>query len=139
MKNQRIAINCPCHSGQPYASCCQPFHDGRQRPSPTQLMRARYAAYALGNGRFILQTTRAEPASSAQENANQRRAIKAFCQSTQFLGLHILADEPLAENQATVTFHATLRQNGQDASFTEQSLFERHQGRWFYVRALAQE
>jgi SEC-C motif-containing protein len=130
---------CPCHSGQPYASCCQPFHDGQQRPSPTQLMRARYAAYALGNVRFILQTERPEHGRSAQENASQRHAIQSFCQNTQFLGLQILADEKFSESQATVTFHATLLQNGQDASFTEQSLFKRHQGRWFYVRALAHE
>jgi SEC-C motif-containing protein len=132
---------CPCHSGQPYAHCCQPFHEGKQRPSPTQLMRARYAAYALGNVRFIRQTQRPEHGrtAQAQENASQRRAIQAFCQNTQFLGLQILADEILSESQATVTFHATLLQNGQDASFTEQSLFERYQGRWFYVRALAQE
>ncbi len=131
--------SCPCHSGQPYASCCQPCHEGKQRPLPSQLMRARYAAYALGNVRFILQTERPEPARSAQETADQRRAITAFCQGTQFLGLHILAADQLDENQATVTFQATLLQEAQDASFTEQSLFRRHQGRWFYVRALAQD
>lgn len=130
---------CPCHSGQPYASCCQPFHEGKQRPSPTQLMRARYAAYALSNVRFIRQTQRPEHGRTAQDAISQRRAIQAFCQSTQFLGLKILADTAPDNNQATVTFHATLRQGGQDASFTEQSLFERHQGRWFYVRALAKE
>lgn len=130
---------CPCHSGQPYAACCQPFHEGKQRPFPTQLMRARYAAYALGNVRFILQTEWPEPSRTAQENASQRRAIRAFCQSTQFLGLQILDDDQRDEYRATVTFHATLLQNGQDASFTEQSLFKRHQGRWFYVRALAQD
>lgn len=130
---------CPCHSGQPYASCCQPFHEEEQQPSPTQLMRARYAAYALGNVRFIVQTGWPISGRSAQESASQRRAIQAFCHNTHFLGLQILADETLNQSRATVTFHATLLQNGQDASFTEQSLFERHQGRWFYVRALAQE
>lgn len=130
---------CPCHSGQPYASCCQPFHDGRQRPSPTQLMRARYAAYAQGNVRFILQTERPNPPRPAKEQDSQRRAIKSFCRSTQFLGLQLSANEQLDENRATVTFQAALRQNGQDASFTERSLFERHEGRWFYVCALAQE
>jgi len=102
-------------------------------------MRARYAAYALGNVRFIRQTQQPEHGRTAQDAISQRRAIQAFCQSTLFLGLKILANEPPGETQATVTFHATLLQNGQDASFTEQSLFERHQGRWFYVRALTQE
>lgn len=127
---------CPCHSDQPYTHCCQPIHEGQKRPSPSQLMRARYAAYALGNIRFILQTERPNPPRSAKEIAKQRRSLKEFCQSTQFLGLQILDEATLDENQATVTFHATLLQNGQDVSFTERSLFELRNGRWVYLKSL---
>ncbi len=131
-----MSQQCPCHSAQPYKTCCQPVHDGKKRPSPSQLMRARYAAYALGNVRFILQTEQPNPPRTAKEQANHRRSLKAFCQSTQFLGLQILDEAVLNEAQATVTFRATLLQDGQDASFTEQSLFELRNGRWFYVSAL---
>jgi SEC-C motif-containing protein len=99
-------------------------------------MRARYAAYALGNVRFILQTERPNPPRSAKEQAAQRHSLKQFCQNTQFLGLEILDEAMLDGKQATVTFRATLLQGGQDASFTEKSLFERKNGRWVYVSAL---
>lgn len=41
----------------------------------------------------------------------------------------------LSDSQATVTFQVTLLQNGQDASFTERSLFELKNGSWVYVSA----
>lgn len=99
-------------------------------------MRSRYAAYALGNVRYILQTERLSPLRTAKEQANHRRSLKQFCQNTQFLGLEILAEAMLDDKQATVTFHATLLQGGQDASFTEKSLFVLRNGRWAYVSAL---
>ena len=134
-----MSENCPCCSGQPYATCCQPVHLGKVRPSPTHLMRARYAAYALGNVRFILQTEQPNPPRTAKEQAAHRLSLKQFCQSTQFLGLQILAESRLSDSQATVTFRATLLQNGQDASFTEKSLFGLRNGRWFYVSAIPEK
>lgn len=130
---------CPCHSGQPYTDCCQPVHQGKTRPSPSQLMRSRYAAYALGNLRYVLQTEQPSPPRTAKEQANHRRSLKQFCQNTQFLGLQILDEARLDDKQATVTFRATLLQGGQDASFTEKSLFEMRNGRWLYVSALPEK
>ncbi len=127
---------CPCHSGELYATCCLPVHLGNVRPSPSQLMRARYAAYALENVRFLLQTEQASPPHTAKEQAAHRRLLKQFCQNTQFLGLTILGEARLNEAQATVTFRATLLEDGRDVSFTEQSLFELRNGRWLYVSAL---
>lgn len=127
---------CPCHSERPYATCCQPVHLGKARPSPTQLMRSRYAAYALSKVRFILKTERADPPLLPKELIDRRRTLKQFCQNTQFLGLQILDEATLSNSQATVTFRATLLQDGQDASYTERSLFELQNGRWVYVSAL---
>ena len=102
-------------------------------------MRSRYAAYALGNVRYILQTERPDPPRTAKEQAAQRRSLKQFCENTQFLGLQILDEAMLDDKQATVTFHATLLQNGQDASFMERSLFALRNGRWVYVSALPEK
>lgn len=129
---------CPCHSERPFTHCCQPIHEGKERPSPVQLMRARYAAYALGQVRFVIQTERLDPPLTPQALATHRRSLKQFCQTTQFLGLQILNEAMLDDQHATVTFRATLLQNGQYTSYTEQSLFEQQQGRWFYIRALEQ-
>jgi SEC-C motif domain protein len=130
---------CPCHSERPYANCCQPIHKEKKRPSPTQLMRARYAAYALGKIRFIQNTERADPPLLPKELMERRRSLKQFCQNTQFLGLQILDEATLGNSQATVTFRATLLQDGQDASFTERSLFELRNGRWVYISAITEK
>jgi SEC-C motif-containing protein len=87
-------------------------------------MRSRFAAYALGKVGYIIQTERlAEPSS--------RESLRRFCEQTEFVGLQILD-----ETEETVTFRATLLQNGRDASFTERSLFVKERGRWLYVGAL---
>ena len=130
---------CPCHSKRPYTNCCQPIHRGEKRPSPTQLMRARYAAYALGKVRFIQNTERSDPPLLPKELIERRRSLKRFCQNTQFLGLQILDEAMLGDGQAAVTFHATLLRDGQDASFTEKSLFELRNGRWVYVSAVSEK
>ena len=129
---------CPCHSERPYTTCCQPIHKGKKLPSPTQLARARYAAYALSKVRFIQSTERPDSPLLPREFIERRRSLKQFCQNTQFLGLQILDEATLGNGQATVTFRATLLQNGQDASFTERSLFELRNGRWVYVSAIAE-
>mgnify|MGYP002396657170 CR=1 FL=1 len=131
-----MSKKCYCYSGEPYATCCRPVHLGKIRPSPPHLMRARYAAYALGNVRFILQSERPNPPLLPKELTAKRRSLKEFCKKTQFLGLQILEEAMLDDRQATVTFRATLLQDGQDASFTEKSLFVLRNGRWFYVAAL---
>ncbi len=134
-----MSENCPCHSREPYADCCQPVHKGKKRPSPTELMRARYTAYALGDVRFILQTERPNPPRTAKEQAAHRHSLKEFSQNTQFLGLQILDEATLEDGRATVTFHATLLQDGQDASFTERSLFALRNGRWVYISAMPEK
>jgi uncharacterized protein YchJ len=50
--------------------------------------------------------------------------------------LPISGEEGLNKEKATVTFRALLLQGGKDASFTEISLFERVNGRWFYLKPL---
>lgn len=126
--------NCPCTSGKAYEDCCQPYHLGKKRPLPLPLMRSRFAAYALGKVGYVVKTE--HPDNPRRQNERQfRQEIKRFCQTTQFVGLQIL-DSELGDETATVTFQATLLQSGQDASFTERSLFEKKNGRWFYTRPL---
>lgn len=49
---------CPCCSGSNYSECCKPLHLGEQQASTAEaLMRSRYAAYAIPNGSYLLETT----------------------------------------------------------------------------------
>lgn len=82
-------------------------------------MRSRYSAYALKKIDYIIETA-FQPMGSKEE-------LEQFAEKTNFDGLKIL------EAKANfVTFRATLSQEGQDASFTEKSRFERLNGRWKY-------
>ncbi|HSH02397.1 MAG TPA: YchJ family metal-binding protein [Anaerolineae bacterium] len=124
---------CPCHSQQPYTQCCQPYHQDKRRPTtPTNLMRSRYAAYALGLTSYILKTEK--PPNPTQPLPTRRAAIRQFAQTTSFVGLQILDASPIEDNHATVTFRAILLQKGRDASYTETSLFQRTNNRWFYIK-----
>ena len=48
---------CPCGTGLAYRECCGPRHSGlNPAETPEQLMRSRYAAYALGNANYLVAT-----------------------------------------------------------------------------------
>ncbi|MGE0432632.1 MAG: YchJ family protein [Planctomycetota bacterium] len=126
--NDKHALPCPCHSGQPYKDCCRPFHKGRAVQTHTQLMRARYAAYAMGNVDFILHTTHPDSPHQQADHVQWRAEVRDFCERTDFLGLEILD-----VSETHTSFRATLRQGIRDASFGETSLFRLHQDRWHYV------
>lgn len=52
-----MSQTCPCGSGSAYWDCCEPFHSGMSSPRTAErLMRARYAAHALGDGNYLLDT-----------------------------------------------------------------------------------
>lgn len=120
---------CPCTSGQSYGRCCRPHHRGETLPEPEALMRSRYAAYALGKARYILETS----GEAREDEAAWLEDVRRFSEHTRFTGLTILSVEP-GESTAWVTFRAGLEQQGEDASFTERSRFERTD-RWRYVGA----
>ncbi|MFK7926735.1 MAG: YchJ family protein [Myxococcota bacterium] len=124
-------LRCRCHSRKSYKRCCGPAHSGRAAATPVELMRSRYAAYALGNITYLMQTTHED--SPHRGGSAWADELKAFCSGTRFEGLVILdAPEPVG-NEGFVTFTAGLRQGERDVSFTERSRFERVDGRWLYV------
>ncbi|MEM7333202.1 MAG: YchJ family metal-binding protein [Chloroflexota bacterium] len=126
---------CPCHSGKPYQACCQPYHDGKRPLLPLQLMRSRYAAYAMGKISYILKTE-AGNIRSQNDKTKYRKDLKQYCQITSFIGLSILEAPTPTGHQGTVKFHAVMHQNGRDVSYTENSYFEKVKGQWIYVRAV---
>lgn len=114
-----------------YELCCKPFHDGAIPATALELMRSRYAAYALNLPDYIVATT--HPA-SPQYDDNKfawKRSISQFSKSTSFNNLEIL-DFKENKAMATVAFIAYISQNHQDATFTEKSYFEKVNGRWLY-------
>ncbi len=123
---------CLCHSGLPYPECCSPYHKGEVLPeSALVLMRSRYSAYALQLADYIIETTHKEgPAYHANLN-DWKESILFFSKKTDFHDLKIIEFLEGTE-EAFVTFHAHIYQDGEDASFTENSRFFKIGDRWLY-------
>lgn len=107
--------------------CCKPFHLGEHPPDPLSLMRSRYSAYALDLIDYIMQTTDPEGPMFEGDTEVWKKHLHDFARNTEFNDLQILDD-----TDDTVTFHATLKTNGKDSSFTEKSRFVMKGGKWYY-------
>ena len=94
-------------------------------------MRSRYAAYALGLTDYIMDTTHPTNSGYMSDRHAWQRQILQFSSGTRFDGLKILEFID-GETTAWVTFTAVMRQNGQDADFTEKSKFLKVDGQWLY-------
>jgi SEC-C motif domain protein len=124
---------CPCHSGAAYRQCCSPYHGGALPETTEALMRSRFSAYALRLTSYIITTTHPDGPRFEADAVRWRKGIEQFSRATRFKGLKILdAQGGPDDEEGVVTFEATLFVGKDDQSFTEQSLFRRHEGRWKY-------
>ncbi len=128
MKKPSVNIPCPCGSGLKYKKCCLRYHKGGTAPDALHLMRSRYAAYAVGNSRYIMQTTHPDNRDYSTDILRWEEDILQFCRHTDFLGLHIEAFTEESE-EAFVTFTAKLS----SGEMREKSRFVKQQGRWLYL------
>jgi SEC-C motif domain protein len=118
---------CPCHSGEKYKKCCQPYHKGILPSNAKKLMRSRYSAFALDLADYIMATTHPNNPDYNNDKESWRKSILAFSQHTQFIGLKI--DEFIdGEGEAFVTFEALL----DGGSLKEKSRFLKEKGKWLY-------
>lgn len=134
-----IMQSCPCGVPRPYAQCCQLLHQGQQAISAEQLMRSRYAAFALGEINYIVQTT-----VPAQQGLLDVKAISSWSQQNQWLGLSIVSSQPcLKPRHARVEFMAHFKHQQSEQQQSEQqpgeqqqhelSSFVRIDGRWYFL------
>lgn len=116
---------CPCGTGRRYDSCCGPLHDGAPAQTAEQLMRSRYAAFALTHLDHLFRTwhPRTRP-----DDLGPSPAIA-------WTGLEVLATigGGVEESTGTVEFLARSEVGGVAHSLHETSRFERRAGRWVYV------
>jgi len=122
---------CPCRAGSPeavvYGTCCGPVHRGGAGLGTTaeQLMRARYSAYALADGPFIL----------ASWHPDTRPKSVSFPDEQRWHGLTVIETTGGGglESEGTVEFAAKFSRGGQHFELHELSSFVREGGTWFYV------
>ena len=117
---------CPCGLGDPFAECCAPLLAG-ERPAATaeQLMRSRFAAFAVGDTDHLRRTWHPDTRPARLELDPEQRW-------TRLEVLDRTGGGPF-DSEGTVRFRAHYRLHGRAGSLTEHSRFARIDGEWFYV------
>ena len=123
------SASCICCSGRPFGDCCEPLLSGRDRArTPRQLMRSRYAAYALGGYGDYLRETWHPSSPNHPGLADLEGADHAWQR------LDILQSDQKG-NSGVVEFRAVwLDDDGTEQVHHEHSLFLRVKGRWYYLK-----
>ena len=116
---------CPCESGKPYNTCCEPAHNGTPAPAAEALMRSRYTAYVLGLEDYLLKTWAAETRPAALNLSDETQ--------TKWLGLQVKRAENTSEKTATVEFVARYKIGGKAQRLHEISQFMLVEGCWYYL------
>ena len=131
-KDDKSSRPCPCHSGNPYGSCCEPLHlRAVIAPSPERLMRSRYSAFALKLIPYLYETMHGECDDRKRVRAEVMRGLRDASDSFRYLGLKIIEAQIDPNDQlGWVLFHARLFERGTDRSFVELSEFRREGGEW---------
>ena len=115
-----------CLSGEQYRLCCGRFHSGESEAATAeQLMRSRYAAFALLDGPYLLRTHHPStaPASLPLDPDMEWRRLDILSTS---------GGGPF-DTQGTVEFKAYYRHGSERGVLHENSRFIRDNGRWLYV------
>jgi SEC-C motif domain protein len=121
--------SCPCGSGESYARCCGPLHHGqRQARTAEELMRSRYAAYALGDTDYVFRTW----------HPRTRPSDLTLDAGTEWTGLEVMdrSGGGPDDEHGEVAFTARFTADGRDGVLRERSRFRRRAGRWLYVDAV---
>ncbi len=124
-------IRCACGSGQTWSVCCEPVIRGTHEPETAQqLLRARYTAFTRREIDFILDTHHPRTRDEVS-----RESIQEWSENAEWLGLEIHeVDGGFAgDDRGRVRFTARYRQAGHEIEHTEEALFERLEGRWYFV------
>jgi SEC-C motif-containing protein len=110
---------CPCGSGTAYDSCCGRLHRGAAMAgSAVELMRARYAAYAVGDADFVFTTW----------HPRTRPDDVELGTDLSWTGL-VVHDHGVD----WVEFTASYTSKAGAGRLHERSRFEQRAGRWLYV------
>lgn len=140
--NSRVARSrdptCPCRTREtkpvPYADCCGHWHSGLPRgehaPTAEALMRSRYSAYALAQGRGTAAPALLEYLMNTWHPSTAPAELELGPMN--WTGLEVLHRQESGD-AAVVEFVAHHKVNGRAARLHEVSRFVREAGAWLYV------
>ncbi len=121
---------CPCGSGQPYETCCEPIIAGAPAPTAEALMRSRYTAYVKHAFDYLRKSL-----SAAQQKDFSAADTQRWAEHSEWLGLKILRTENGGPTDETgvVEFSARYRADNEEFEHVETALFGREESRWVYT------
>ncbi|MEZ4220471.1 MAG: YchJ family protein [Polyangiaceae bacterium] len=122
---------CVCGIGDSTETHCLPLIKGqRKAKTAEELMRARYAAYALGEVDFVLDTHTPE----AGEDVDREQTTQ-WSKQSEWLGLEVLATEGGSESddEGTVEFLARYKIKNVAVDHRERAHFEKRDGVWLFA------
>ena len=117
---------CPCNSGHPHSSCCEPLISGKETATTAEaLMRSRYTSYVLKNPAYLFKTWHP---STKPTNIDPGTIPEWY-------GLHIVSTEGGGESDdfGNVEFKATSLSQGKIVQLHEKSRFVKESDQWLYV------
>ncbi|MET0764484.1 MAG: YchJ family metal-binding protein [Blastococcus sp.] len=117
---------CPCGTGLPLTECCGRLHDGTATAATAeQLMRSRYAAFAVGDRGYLLATW----------HPTTRPRTLELDRGVRWTGLDVIASTggSLLGAEGTVEFRAHYVVDGASGAQHENSRFVRDGGQWRYL------
>ncbi|MFT5648397.1 MAG: SEC-C motif-containing protein [Aureispira sp.] len=122
---------CPCNSQKEYLDCCAPFLE-RQQDAPTAvaLMRSRYTAHVKTDIDYIIDTVHPD----YRENSD-RKTIESWAKEAVWERLEVISTEKGLEKDqiGRVVFRAYYKYNSTLKTHTENSLFKKEEGKWYFV------
>lgn len=119
-------INCPCCSGKLYEDCCKPYHTlVKHAPTAEALMRSRFSAFAIPNGKYLMETTY-----PSKRKFHNTADLQEWGEINEWTKLEIV--QTPSENQ--VEFKAFYTdEDGYPQLHHELSLFKKQNDRWYYA------
>ena len=120
-------MRCPCGSGETYANCCGPLHDGDPAPTAERLMRSRFSAFALGDVDYLLRSWHPSTRPATLDLDDGLRWYRLDIDATQRGG-------PF-DRDGVVAFTAHYK-GSERGALQETSRFVKQGRDWFYVAAL---
>ena len=116
---------CPCCSGKLYEECCELFHSKKEFPKTAEeLMRSRYAAFAIPNGDYLWETTLPN-----KRKFHPKTELENWGKENTWTKLEIIQS-----SEKEVEFKAYFTDKfGQENIHHERSTFKKVDKKWYYV------
>ena len=145
----KVVTKCPCGSGEEYASCCQPHHDGTapaDAVTPEAIVRARFSAYVKNLPKYIVASTHPDSKDMKRKDdpAEAREQLEKDAEATMkkvnFTSLRVKSTKE-NDGETFVTYEVSYKgagkkNRGGTKTLAERSRYKKADGEFKYFDAL---